>query len=97
MSARIPTLRGGAAVAAALALIAPWVACQTPLDRAYGKSFHDHVAASTANPEAGKESLEAPHPDGTSTDAALYKFRSEEQKVNKGEEEKSLINVNVGK
>jgi len=95
VSGWIPFPRVGAAVLATLVLAAPWLACKTPLDRAFGKSYRENVARTIANPEAGEDALDAPRPDGASTDSALDKFRSEERKVDQGEE-KPVINLKVG-
>jgi len=70
-----------AAALTAIALCAPLAACQTPLERAWGLSYREHVAQSTANPDAGLHDTEARRPDGQSTDAALTKWRDKEARL----------------
>jgi hypothetical protein len=95
MTRWITTLRGAAAALAVGAAATLLIACETPLDRAYGRSFGDHTAQTIANPEAGKGVLEAPRPDGISTDASLYKLRTNELTTETAEPP-SVINVDVG-
>jgi hypothetical protein len=85
----------GAVACALLVVCAAALACQTPYERAYGVSYADHTAAMIANPAAGAADLEAPRPDGSSTDAALYKFREREAEADEGEPP-PVINVDVG-
>ena len=85
-----------AALCALAALCLAAAACATPYEQAYGRSYADYNAATIANPEAGTDDLEAPRPDGQSTDAALFKLRDHEPKVEEGEPP-PVINVNVGR
>jgi hypothetical protein len=78
------TLRAALAIAA-LALCAALAGCATPLEKAWGLSQRAHVAQSIANPEAGLHDLNARIPDGTSTDAALTKYRTKESEVEQPE------------
>jgi|SRR5215813_185648 len=78
MSGWMTILRGAAATGSALVLGACLVACETPLERAWGVSQGQHVAQSIANPKAGLDNQETPRPDGQSTDSAFYKFRTNE-------------------
>jgi hypothetical protein len=87
-------LRGTAAILAALALCAPLAGCSTPLDRAWGVSYHAHVAQSVAHPDAGMQASAGPRVDGMSTDAALSKHRSRETTV---EEKNTETIINIGK
>ena len=95
MSCWIQTLRGAAAALAVIAAATVLIACQTPLDRAYGLAQRDYVARTIANPEAGQDDLEARRPDGVSTDAALYKYRTNEAKIDEGEPP-PVINIDIG-
>ena len=95
MNRFISVVREAAAATAALALCAPLTACTTPLERAWGKSQHEHVAQSIANPEAGLQNREAPRTDGVGTDHALTKHRAHEVSVEKGEPP-PVININTG-
>lgn len=88
------TLRAAAAALLALACAAGLAACQTPLDRAYGRSQREHVARSIENPEAGQESAAVPS-DGRSTDSALTRHREGERKGGESQPE-SVININTG-
>ena len=83
------------AAGAVIALCAAALGCETPYSRAYGRSYADHVAATTANPEAGAEDLEAPNPDGTSADSAVYKMRTREAEDTQ-EEPPSVIDIDIG-
>ncbi len=94
MSGWTSMFRGFATACAAVALCAPLAACKTPLERAWGVSYHAHTAQTIANPEAGLDDLEAPRPDGMSAGAALSKFRKNEVKVKKSEKQQTVINVN---
>jgi hypothetical protein len=80
---------------AALCSIALLAACATPLDRAWSLSKREHVARSIENPEAGKDKLEAPRPDGAATDSAMFKHREHERTLEQDEPE-SVINMQVG-
>jgi hypothetical protein len=85
---------------AAIACAALWLglaitACATPYEEAYGRSYEEHTARSIANPEAGMDDLEAPRPDGPSTDNALYKMRTQETKIDEGEEP-SVVDIDIG-
>jgi hypothetical protein len=95
MSCSISTVRRAAAALAALIAVTLSIACSTPLDRAWGLSQGAHLAQTIANPEAGVGDLEARRPDGISTDAALYKYRTGEAKVDEGEPP-SVVNVDIG-
>ena len=90
------SIRGalGASVAA-LALCAPLMACQTPLERAYGISQGAHVAQTIEDPEAGMRNRDVAHPDGTSADSATTKMRAAERTVDEVETE-SVIDVDSG-
>lgn len=82
--------------AAALALACVVLAgCQSPLDRAWGRSQREHVARSIANPEAGQDARAVPS-DGSSTDNALQKHREAEKKAESEEAGRSVININAG-
>ena len=70
-------------------------ACETPLDRAFGLSQREHLALTIENPDAGVDDLEAPRPDGASTDAAVGKYRTSEGTIDQGEPP-SVINVDIG-
>ena len=70
-------------------------ACETPLDRAWGLSQGEHLALTIENPDAGADDLEAPRPDGPSTEAALQKYRANEAVVETSEPP-SVINVDIG-
>ena len=94
MSCWIKIPRGAVALAA-LAAVTLSMACETPLDRAWGRSQGDHLAQTIANPEAGVGDLEARRPDGISTDAALYKYRTNEAEI-EVEEPPPVINVDIG-
>jgi hypothetical protein len=98
-SCSIWSVRGPAAILAAVAGCAPLVGCQTPLDRAWGLSQRAHLAQSIANPDAGLHDVAAPRVDGTSTDAALFKVRSHEASTEEKEPQaaKTIINVGSGK
>jgi hypothetical protein len=96
MSGWMPPISGRVAATCALAaLCMAGVACATPYEQGYGHGYRDYNAATIANPEAGANDLEARRPDGQSTDAALYKMREHEPKVEEGEPP-PVINVNVG-
>ena len=71
------------------------LACATPYERAFGRARADYTQRTIANPEAGADNLEAPRPDGASTDTAVYKLRTNEAKADTGEPE-SVINVDIG-
>jgi hypothetical protein len=88
-------LRAAAATAVALGAAIGLSACTTPLDRAWGLSQRAHAAQMIANPEAGKSDLAAPRLDGTSTDAALSKYRTHESRVDEGPAP-PVINVGIG-
>ena len=87
--------RSIATILAACGALALLTACETPLDRAYGLSQREHVARSIENPDAGITDLEAPRPDGRSTEAALDKHRTNEASIDKGAPP-SVINVDIG-
>jgi hypothetical protein len=95
MTARTPISRALLAVLA-VALCAPFTACKTPLERAWGLSEHAHLAQSIANPDAGLRNRETPRPDGQSTANALTKLRTQEAKVPKAATGEQTI-INVGK
>ena len=85
--------RAGAAVAA-LALCAALLGCTTPLERAWGLSYREHVAQTIANPDAGKQDLEARRPDGQSTDSALVRYRTKETQL-EAPPPPPVININT--
>ena len=87
------SLRAAAAVAA-LALGLGLAACSTPLDRAYGVSQRAHVAQMTEDPDAGLHDLEARRPDGSSTGAALNRYRTKEAEIERAEPP-PVININA--
>jgi hypothetical protein len=95
MSGWVYFMRRAVAAGVMIALCATVLGCETPYSRAYGRSHADHVAATTANPEAGAEDLEAPHPDGTSADSAIYKMRTREAEDIQ-EEPPSVIDIDIG-
>ena len=86
--------------AAVAGMVLAWcgltLACETPYEQAYGRSYSDYKARTIANPEAGAEDLEARRPDGTSADNAVYKFRTQEAKPEGQGQEPSVINVDIG-
>ena len=88
-------LRAVAAATAALGAAIGLSACTTPLDRAWGLSQRAHAAQMIANPEAGKSDLAAARLDGTSTDAALSKYRTHETHVDEGPAP-PVINIGIG-
>ena len=69
--------------------------CETPLDRAFGRSQREHVAQSIENPEAGLDDLEGPRTDSLSAENALGKHRRLESTLDEGEPP-SVINIDVG-
>jgi hypothetical protein len=87
--------RGIAATFCLAAATSLLTACETPLDRAYGLSQRAHVAQSTENPDAGIDDVETRRPDGTSTDAAISRFRRGEIAEQEAQRE-SVINVDIG-
>ena len=96
MSGWIHTLfRPLVTAAAAVALCAALLGCKTPYEEAYGRSYADHVAATIANPEAGKDNLEAPRPDGITADNAVYKARQRETETDQ-DEPPSVIDIDIG-
>ena len=88
-------VRRSAVLCALVALCAGALGCKTPYERAYGRSYSEHKARTIANPEAGRDDLEASRPDGASTDSAVYKHRTREAEVTP-EEEPSVINIDIG-
>ncbi len=88
-------LRGAAAACLALTVGTPLIGCQTPLERAWGRSQSAHTAQMTANPKAGLDDNEARRPDGTSTDAALVRWRTKETKP-ETPAPPPVININSG-
>ena len=68
--------------------------CETPLERAYGRSQHDHLARSIENPDAGQEDA-AVASDGPSTDHALTRHRDQEQDTEESAPT-SVITINPG-
>jgi hypothetical protein len=85
-----------AIAASALALVGvSWLACQTPYEQAFGRAREDYTQGMISNPEAGADDLEARRPDGASTDAAIYKLRTDEA-LAETEEPGSVINVDIG-
>jgi hypothetical protein len=87
--------RRAVAICAGVALCTAALACQTPYEQAYGRSYSEYRAATIENPEAGADDLEAPRTDAQSSDAALYKLREHEPKVDEGEPPR-VINVDIG-
>ena len=77
-----PRRAGGSALVAlaALVVLSGAVACETPLDRAYGRSQQEYLARSIENPEAGAEDAVVPS-DGMSTESALSGHRESERDV----------------
>ncbi len=85
--------RSAVSLALAAGLVAGLAACQTPLDRAYGRSQREFVARMIENPEAGAEGA-AVLGDGASTGAALTKHREAERATDEGQPQ-SVININT--
>ena len=83
-----------APVLLSLAALVGLVACETPLERGYGRSQREHLARSIENPEAGQKDASVAS-DGASTDNALAKHREREQQVEESEP-KSVITINAG-
>jgi hypothetical protein len=86
------SLTGGVLIALCAAFT---LACKTPYEQAYGRSFEEHNALTIANPSAGADDPDAPHPDGASTDTAIYKMRTREAETHEPEPA-SVVNVDIG-
>ena len=78
----------------ALAALAGLVGCETPLERAYGRSQREHLARSIEKPEAGQQDAPVAS-DGASTENALVRHREREKRVEESEP-KPVITIDSG-
>ncbi len=84
------------ALVLAVALAA--LGCETPLERAYGRSQRAYLERSIENPDAAaKEDADGPESDGISAAAAMAKERQREAEAQpKQSGTESMINVEIG-